>query len=1490
MRPYGPDYKWGTSDESWYNPTDPQVAEVTRVAQNIVNFKRRIMLRPLMEDNPDFNGSNPTSRTYSTSPVQFWERDANLVANPMGYRWDVDNDGDGVADSIWVDLGFPVRAAKDGKLYKPLFAILCEDMDGRLNLNAHGNLAQAGLPTETCTTFTANYFAGGTLPTITGRGFGPADINPNYVLGTLYPQILTGSTTLGYEGRYGSDKVPGSLGTPYFTDIASPLFTIDHSQRAYNDYLSANKRFEYDGIYSNSSTKQAATSMQTAPNSFFRVNGELPDPEGKSLLGVDTAGRPILQNLWGSNFLDLPYEMNLGPKASRGLQSSITAPDNPFSPDELERILRPFDRDAAQLPARLAALTSPSGSAPFSDSVLIPKRNEVTTESWDLPVFSAGLPTHILLRVQSDLMAGNITASQIPWLTPHNVTDLLKAYYYYQLVTGGTPAANAAMQANSMVNNLSAANLLELFPPEMLAGLKMNINRPFPGPGTGASNDPSSPKYDPNSFGMAALWQSLGAGGSYGDFWFGQIPDYADGTYDANNAPFAARQRYARYLYVLALLLRDKTPPPATLDPQAQWFTESLSDAKKEELTKRRIAQWAINAACFKVNDSIMVPFEYDLNPFDNDDGNPNNDTWNVDGRIGTTANPSADDTLSYRGLVWGCKPPELILTETLAFHDRRIADTAWDNGPKKKTTDSPSPDPDFDQTRVPQGSAFFELYSTRDLHGSIPPSDLYTYNSGTSTWYLDLDRLSPADSYNCQYPVWRLVISESTKKSSDNDVTTRLNNNPDSTSLETQQYRYDPRNPAIPDTTKRFSLLNNSTENNVSIDRIVWFTHTAPTTNHYDYNRIYYNQKDTSTALERGHYAVVGPREKTVLGLTSSIDSTYTKLPIGKPSNQKITLSPPNSLVITDLGGISYDSSSDVKPLLGIIVSNYINGWSTQASAGISISEPLFSSGYYPPPNFNLPGPDGVKEWYGDWQMGEPAKGYFRDHPLDIQSGMPLADDKIGFDPTTGLPNPTPSTTPNYKTVFLQRLANPLAPYDPATNPYLTVDWMPIDLTVFNGDDSIDPYDIYPPQFATRQRGNNPDNIWKPQSDDPANSSQISGPEYFKYRLMEGEGSPNAHNTLGYLNSTFGHPITSTSGDPASSIPELYGDPKQPFPWLPWFGRPYVSQMELMLVPSSHPARLLWEFQPCPTGTNNYTPVDITQAPFPQLLNFLQAGNGNGMNQFGRILDYVGVPSWFAGTEIQANPTAASAPLSAPGSHTFFPPYNSISTYREPGRINLNTIYSSDVYNGLMNNPNPSPSWYDPTQPSDFVRNRRGYGITSDNFEMDASHPTQFLKPFRSSGGSFFRDPTDITPPSEINATSMRPITPGSSKPLFQYTSAQDVNNTDRNPFFHYQGLERLGNLVTTRSNVYAVWITAGYFEVKPHKDRTDPLYPNVLPIIDAAHPDGYELGQEMGSDSGEIVRHRAFYIIDRSIPVGFQRGQDLNVEKAIILKRYIE
>ena len=107
-----------------------------------------------------------------------------------------------------------------------------------------------------------------------------------------------------------------------------------------------------------------------------------------------------------------------------------------------------------------------------------------------------------------------------------------------------------------------------------------------------------------------------------------------------------------------------------------------------------------------------------------------------------------------------------------------------------------------------------------------------------------------------------------------------------------------------------------------------------------------------------------------------------------------------------------------------------------------------------------------------------------------------------------------------------------------------------------------------------------------------------------------------------------------------------------------------------------------------------------------------------------------------------------------------------------------------------------------------------------------------------------------------------------------------------DRHAYFRYQGLQRLGNLTTTRSNVYAVWITVGYFEVLPWTSDGSGNYEATSaggkPTVDPAHPDGYMLGQELVDDARGLVRHRAFYIVDRSIPTGFVRGLDVNHEKA--------
>lgn len=70
--------------------------------------------------------------------------DRSLFPNhdPDTFRLDSDNDGDGIFEGIWIDVGYPAQQSSAGDLYATLFSFTVYDLDSLLDLNSHGNITQ----------------------------------------------------------------------------------------------------------------------------------------------------------------------------------------------------------------------------------------------------------------------------------------------------------------------------------------------------------------------------------------------------------------------------------------------------------------------------------------------------------------------------------------------------------------------------------------------------------------------------------------------------------------------------------------------------------------------------------------------------------------------------------------------------------------------------------------------------------------------------------------------------------------------------------------------------------------------------------------------------------------------------------------------------------------------------------------------------------------------------------------------------------------------------------------------------------------------------------------------------------------------------------------------------------------------------------------------------------------------------------------------------
>ena len=108
----------------------------------------------------------------------------DLIPDPSTGKitYDVDNDGDGITDAVWLDLGYPSQRNADGVLYKPLFAFTFFGFNGRLPLNTAGNLQHRDSGTASPNNPTS-FFAGNPLFAQASRlGISPSEVDITFAL------------------------------------------------------------------------------------------------------------------------------------------------------------------------------------------------------------------------------------------------------------------------------------------------------------------------------------------------------------------------------------------------------------------------------------------------------------------------------------------------------------------------------------------------------------------------------------------------------------------------------------------------------------------------------------------------------------------------------------------------------------------------------------------------------------------------------------------------------------------------------------------------------------------------------------------------------------------------------------------------------------------------------------------------------------------------------------------------------------------------------------------------------------------------------------------------------------------------------------------------------------------------------------------------------------------------------------------------------------
>jgi hypothetical protein len=444
------------------------------------------------------------------------------------------------------------------------------------------------------------------------------------------------------------------------------------------------------------------------------------------------------------------------------------------------------------------------------------------------------------------------------------------------------------------------------------------------------------------------------------------------------------------------------------------------------------------------------------------------------------------------------------------------------------------------------------------------------------------------------------------------------------------------------------------------------------------------------------------------------------------------------------------------------------------------------------PPPAINPPKPKAtlriktVKEIEDDIKKKNPT--WTAMQIQDERKNNLKVGDKYGL--AYELPKTTDPASLGAHSVLLQRLCTPSLPPNndpnsPLYNPYVTVDYM-LGVPVHDRVRVID---------AAA-------NAARPAADIKRFNSVGRSQPYAAHVSQQVKQRPFTQLTEQPQHTFFDLNVQKVEADPMTGLEResqvggaLAGFP---FHWLCHADRPLISPVELLEVSCFKPYELTQKFAQGPNNPSTNEPTQVFKHRAPWF---------DPAARLYRLFEILTTTP-----QLSSNPTGG----------------------RVIGRININTIFDREMFHALCD---PQACNFFTAQDVDKAYDKLIASRSPNLTPSMGDQPFRGLS-FDPAGGiddTLFRmDPSDA-----------RPVPPEQKRRLLEPEALNPANRANRgHPYAQYELMRKIFNNVTTRSNVFAVFLTVGFFEVNA-----------------AGQPVA-----EVRKHEGRHVRHRMFAVVDRS------------------------